>query len=70
MKMKINGRKIKELMVINGWNTSDIAEKAGLSRPTISKGIHGGDMAPASITKLYNALNIELDELVDWGHDG
>lgn len=68
--MKINKKVIQEKMIINEWQIKDIAREAGLSRATVSRALHGGDLVPASISKLYKALNVDIEELIDWGSNG
>lgn len=68
--MKVNTKLLKKLMVVNEWQVRDIADKTGLCRATISRALHGGDLYPASISKLKKALDVEIDELVDWGNNG
>lgn len=65
--MRLNTKVIKEAMFINGWTVKSLTEKTGLSRATVSKAIHGVEISPLSISKLYNATEIDLNLLVDWG---
>lgn len=70
VKMKINSRKVRKMMIVNDWNIADLIDKTGLSRSTISKALNGGNVIPSTITKLYNALDIDIDDLIIWGSDG
>lgn len=63
--MEVNAAKLKELRRQRVWTIERLAEKAGVSKNTISKAERGGSIYPSSIYKIARALNVEPSELVD-----
>lgn len=43
-----------------GWSQATLAEKAGVSRPTVARIEGGQDISATSLTKLAGALELEL----------
>lgn len=57
-------RHLYKLMVRKGWNQSELAEKAGLTRNAISTYIRGVNYpSPDSVEKLAAALGLEPEEV-------
>jgi transcriptional regulator with XRE-family HTH domain len=59
------GRRVYRLMIEKGWNQSELARQAGLTRDAISKYINGLSLpAPQSLEGLAKALDVEPTELL------
>lgn len=56
--------KLKELRRQRVWTIEQLAEKAGVSKNTISKAERGGSIYPSSIHKIATGLGVEPSELV------
>ncbi len=56
--------KLKELRRQRVMTITQLAEKAGVSKNTISKAERGGSVYPSSVHKIASALGVEPSELV------
>lgn len=69
--MKAFGGRIARLMAEKQWNQSDLADKAGLGRDSISTYIRGLVLpSPSSLRKIAAALEVEPSELISSGVAG
>lgn len=48
-----------------GWSQMDLAERAGVSRPTIARIESGEDVSTATLDKVAQALGLVLEVRVD-----
>lgn len=61
--------KLKKALVASGMTRSELADKAGISRPMITNYLKGGYVAKQNnIFKLAKALNISESDLIEDGH--
>lgn len=59
------GRRVYSRMLQHGWNQSDLARAAGLTRDAISTYVRGRSRpSPSNLTKLATALGVEPQELL------
>ena len=56
--------KLKELRTQRVMTITQLADKAGVSKNTISKAERGGSVYPSSVHKIASALGVEPSELV------
>lgn len=57
------GRKRRSIRVLSGIGSqADLAEKAGLSRPTVSAAEAGGQLSESTLRALVEALGCTADE--------
>ena len=63
--MHLNKKKVFIAMAEAGLNQKKLAEKAGVSRPTVSSLIKGLNGSPISIKKIADALAIPMDEIIE-----
>lgn len=56
--------KLKELRTQRVMTITQLAEKAGVSKNTISKAERGGSVYPSSVHKIASALGVAPSELV------
>jgi len=47
-----------------GWTQKEVAEKAGISQPAISKLINGGKCNVETLIKLADAFEVSTDEVL------
>jgi len=65
------GRKLYHLMLEKGWNQSELARRADLTRDSISTYIRGKSLPTAlSLSKLAKALGMESTELLPNAAEG
>lgn len=58
-------KRIYNLMMVRGWNQSELARQAGLNRDAISTYMNGRALpTPPKLKALANALNVGPDELL------
>ncbi|PLS85492.1 MAG: XRE family transcriptional regulator [Actinobacteria bacterium] len=62
--MEVDVETLKELRRQRVLTIVDLAERAGVSKNTISKAERGGSIYPATIRKIARALEVEPSELV------
>ena len=63
--MRINRRKLELAMANQGLNLMRLAEKAGISRATLSYANNGKDCKPPFIANLAHALNVTPEYLAE-----
>lgn len=56
--------RLKQLRAQRVMTITQLAEKAGVSKNTISKAERGGSVYPSSVHKIASALGVEPSELV------
>ena len=62
---EVDAEKLRQLIMKNGLNISDVAKKAGVQNATIKKLLDGGAVALLStIGKIAGALNVDGDNLI------
>lgn len=44
----------------HGWTQEELAERAGVSRPTIARVERGDDVSTANLAKVADALGLEI----------
>ena len=62
--MKLNAMEVKVLSVENNLNQAELAEKAGLSRITITSLMTGKNGSAKSLNKIANALNVPVRQII------
>lgn len=60
MSVETIGLVFREARQVRGWSQSTLAAKAGVSRPTVARIENGQDISATSLTKLAEALSMEL----------
>ncbi len=65
---KLLGKRIKELRVANRLSQQDLAEKIGIDQRNLSNIECGNSFPSKSLSRLAQALNIDLQELFDFDH--
>lgn len=55
------GAVIREARKRHGWSQTELAEKAGVSRPTIARVEANNDVTTATIAKIAHALDLTLE---------
>lgn len=58
------GQVIKAARVERGWSQTDLAEHAGVSRPSVARIEGGEDVSTATLEKVAEALELSI-ELAD-----
>lgn len=56
MDMAIDGGKLRLELIRRGWTAAELAERSGISRPTISAALHSRPIAARSIKLIAVAL--------------
>lgn len=56
---------LKKLRRRRVLTVTDLAERAGVSKNTVSRAENGGSIYPKSIRKLAKALGVEPSDLID-----
>ncbi|SJN22976.1 hypothetical protein FM104_03820 [Microbacterium esteraromaticum] len=54
------GDDIREARNQRGWTQEELAERAGVSRPTIARVERGDDVSTANLAKVAAALGLEI----------
>lgn len=62
------GKRIKELRQSRNLSQQELAEKIGIDQRNLSNIECGNTFPSKSLTRLANALNIDLQELFDFEH--
>lgn len=55
------GQVIRAARKARGWSQADLAEQAGLSRPTIARAETGQDISTATLSKIASALQLTVE---------
>lgn len=55
------GQAIRAARKARGWSQADLAEQAGLSRPTIARAETGRDISTATLSKIASALQLTVE---------
>lgn len=59
------GKRLYKLMVLKGWNQSELARQAGIARDSVSTYIRGKSLPePSNAERLAKALGLRSDELL------
>jgi transcriptional regulator with XRE-family HTH domain len=53
--------KIHETRVSFGWTQNELAERAGVSRPTVARIERGDDISTATLEKIVLALELRIE---------
>lgn len=53
--------KIHETRVSLGWTQNELAERAGVSRPTVARIERGDDISTATLEKIAVALELRIE---------
>lgn len=56
MTRKVNGKAIQREMDLRGWTQTDLAERAGISQPTVSALLNGGSPATGTLAAIARAF--------------
>jgi transcriptional regulator with XRE-family HTH domain len=62
--VEVNVEALREFRRQRVLTITDLAEKAGVSKNTVSKAENGGSVYPSTIRKLARALGVEPRELI------
>ena len=62
--MKLTAMEVKVLLVENNLNQTELAEKAGLSRITITSLMTGKNGSAESLNKIAKALNVPVRQII------
>lgn len=65
--MKIDSIKIKLLLAEKDMTQSDLAEKCGIARQSISAMLARSTCSPAKAVKMANALGVDAREIIKEG---
>lgn len=65
MKVRLDDIKLYIAMSRSGLNTGEIAEKAGISRNTLSLIKNGKICTPQTAQKIATALEVDVTELIE-----
>lgn len=63
--MKANRDKLVLAMARACMNTEDLAELAGMPRPTVNNVITGRNVRPGTLGKIARALRVDVTEIMD-----
>lgn len=55
------GEVIRDARRTNGWSQSELAERAGVSRPTVARVEANNDVSTSTIAKIAHALGLKLE---------
>lgn len=65
MKVKLNLKKLKLVVISSGFSVNEIAEKTGLARQTISRLLNNEkSVRPSTAGKLAKALEINVESII------
>lgn len=53
-------------MIEENMNLKELAQKIGISETTAQRIIDNKPLQPATINKICQNLNVEVDDVVDW----
>ena len=68
--MKLNPMTIRIEMAKHQYSGARLAQVAGVSRQTLSAILHGKDCAELTAGKLANALDMDVEELMEVNDNG
>lgn len=65
----LSSERLTAACLLRGWSLSELAKRAGISRPTLRGALHGRPVRPSTAWKLALALSrgevqAELDQLI------
>lgn len=64
--MKLNSKKMQNIMAKKELGVCELAKKAGVSTASVSKYAHGlVNPSVKSMGKIANALNIDVEEIIE-----
>lgn len=64
--MKINNRRLDELLIRKKWNSSDLAESMGINRSALTQQrYHTARVQTKTIGQIAEALGVDYKEFVD-----
>lgn len=63
--MKANREKLELAMAKACLLPSELAERAGMPRPTLNGVINGRNVRPATLGKVARALGVDVEELLE-----
>lgn len=63
--MKIDKKKLNIVMARMCLSTSEIAEKAGMPKPTLSGAIAGKPVKPWTAGKIAKALGVDVTDIIE-----
>lgn len=55
------GKIIREARIVKGWSQDELAERAGVSRPTIARAERGDDISTATLAKIAPVLGLKFE---------
>lgn len=55
------GKIIRDARTTKGWSQDELAERAGLSRPTIARAERGDDISTATLAKIAPVLGLTFE---------
>ncbi len=61
--MKLDDEKIRVLIYRKGITQTELADKAGITRPTVSAVCNGKSCSYMSALRIANALEVELNDI-------
>ena len=63
--MSMNYNKLWKLLIDRGMRKKDLQKEAGISSNAIAKMGKGGDVSTQILSKICNALNCDLEDIVE-----
>ena len=64
--VKADRKFLIKIMIEENMNLKELAEKIGISETTAQRIIDKKPLQPATISKICQNLNVEVDDVVDW----
>lgn len=55
------GKIIRDARTAKGWSQDELADRAGLSRPTIARAERGDDISTATLAKIAPVLGLKFE---------
>lgn len=59
--MREIARRVRQARLVAGWSQQDLAEQAGVSRPSVARIEAGEDVSTATLTKIVGALGLAVE---------